>query len=420
MAVEPRDLPSDDHLDEIVSVLDIVRSGFARTKPEIARHTGLGRNMVTQRVNQLLAIGLIEEQGLAASSGGRNPRALRFRGDAGQVLVAHLGATHFSAGSADLQGNITAQHREPCEVADGPKIVLDRVCDVFDRLLSQHPGDVWGIGVGLPGPVDFSSARTIAPPIMPGWDRYDVRGHLVDRFGSAVWVDNDVNLMAIGEVRDGLARGQQNLVYIKIGTGVGAGLISNGQIHRGAQGCAGDIGHIRALPDSTVPCRCGQLGCLEALSGAAALLDQAQQAGKEGRSNFLSGIVNDGRTVTLSDISDALARGDTVMRGLMVSAAQLVADAAARIVNFYNPGLILIGGSVAHIGDIYLSAIRQTVAARSLPLATRDLQIGRSPQESNPGLTGGAFMVIDELLSRDRIGRWIQQRTPVGRPDLVS
>ena len=124
--------------------------------------------------------------------------------------------------------------------------------------------------------------------------------------------------------------------------------------------------------------------------------------------------------MTLSDIGDALARGDMVMRGLMVSAAQLVADAAARIVNFYNPGLILIGGSVAHIGDIYLSAIRQTVAARSLPLATRDLQIGRSTQESNPGLTGGAFMVIDELLSRDRIGRWIQQRTPVGRPDLVS
>ena len=192
MAVEPRNLPSDDHLDEIVSILDIVRSGFARTKPEIARHTGLGRNMVTQRVNQLLAIGLIEEQGLAASSGGRNPRALRFRGDAGQVLVAHLGAMHFSAGCADLQGNITAQHREPSEIADGPKIVLDRVCDVFDRLLSQHPGDVWGIGVGLPGPVDFSSARTIAPPIMPGWDRYDVRGHLVDRFGSAVWVDRRV------------------------------------------------------------------------------------------------------------------------------------------------------------------------------------------------------------------------------------
>ena len=413
-------LAAEDQLDGTVSVLDAVRSGMAQTKPEISRRTGLGRNAVTQRVNQLLASGLLEERGFAPSSGGRNPRTLRFRGDAGQVLVAHLGARHLSVGCVDLQGKITVQQSDTCDVADGPKVVLDRVCELFDQLLSQHPGEVWGIGAGLPGPVDFSSARTIAPPSMPGWDRYDVRGHLVERYGCAVWVDNDANLMVIGESRDGLARGENDVVYIKVGTGIGAGLISNGRIHRGAQGCAGDIGHIRALPDSTVPCRCGQLGCLEALSGAAALLDQAQQAGKEGRSNFLSGIVNDGRTVTLSDIGDALARGDRVMRELMVSAAQLVADAAARIVNFYNPGLILIGGSVAHIGDIYLSAIRQTVAARSLPLATRDLQIGRSRQESNPGLTGGAFMVIDELLSRDRIGRWIQQRTPVGRPDLVS
>ena len=169
-------------------------------------------------------------------------------------------------------------------------MVLNRVCDLFDRLLSERASDLWGIGIGLPGPVDFSSARTIAPPIMPGWDRYDVRGHLVDRFGCAVWVDNDVNLMVIGEARDGLARGENDVVYIKIGTGIGAGLISNGRIHRGAQGCAGDIGHIRALPDSTVPCRCGQLGCLEALAGAAALIDQAQQAGNDGRSSYLQAL----------------------------------------------------------------------------------------------------------------------------------
>jgi predicted NBD/HSP70 family sugar kinase len=419
MTVGTNNLPTEEQLDGIVSVLDAVRSGLARTKPEITRRTGLGRNSVTQWVNQLVAIGLLEEQGFAASSGGRNPRALRFGGDAGQVLVANLGTRHLIAGSADLLGNITARHREPCDVAEGPKVVLNRVCDLFDRLLSERASDLWGIGIGLPGPVDFSSARTIAPPIMPGWDRYDVRGHLVDRFGCAVWVDNDVNLMVIGEARDGLARGENDVVYIKIGTGIGAGLISNGRIHRGAQGCAGDIGHIRALPDSTVPCRCGQLGCLEALAGAAALIDQAQQAGNDGRSSYLAGIVRNRRAVTLTDISDALAHGDTVVRGLVVTGAQLVADAAARIVNFYNPGLILIGGSVAHIGDIYLSTIRQTVLARSLPLATRDLRIARSPQESDPGLTGGAFMVIDELLSRGRIGRWIRQRTPVGRPDLV-
>jgi glucokinase-like ROK family protein len=413
-------LAAEDQLDGTVSVLDAVRSGMARTKPEICRLTGLGRNAVTQRVNQLVASGLLEEQGFAPSNGGRNPRTLRFRGDAGQVLVAQLGARHLSVGCVDLQGKITVQQSEACDLADGPKVVLDRVCELFEQLLSQHPREVWGIGVGVPGPVDFSSARTIVPPGMPGWDRYDVRGHLVERFGCAVWVDNDANLMVIGEARDGLARGESDVVYIKVGTGIGAGLISNGRIHRGAQGCAGDIGHIRAVSGSTVRCRCGQVGCLEALAGGGALIRQGKAAGEDGSSTFLEAVVGSGRPVTLADIEDALAHGDPVVRDLVTASAQLVGDTVARIVNIFNPGLILIGGSVAHISDIYLATIRQTVLAHALPLATRDLRITRSPLGSHPGLTGGAFLVIDELFSRERLGRWIDQRTPVDRPDLVS
>lgn len=412
--------PSEDQLDGVMSVLDVVRSDLARTKPEIARHTGLGRNAVTQRVSELMAIGLLEEQGFAQSNGGRNPRAVRFRRDAGQVLVAQLGARHLSVGRADLQGKVTAQYHEASDVTKGPKVVLDKVCELLGRLLVDHPGELWGIGVGLPGPVDFSSARTISPPIMPGWDGYDVRGHLVERFDCAVWVDNDVNLMAMGEARRGLAQGEPDLVYIKIGTGIGAGLISNGQMHRGAQGCAGDIGHIRAVPNSTVACRCGQLGCLEALAGGRALVQQGQAAGEGGNSAFLAAVVGSGRPVRLEDIGAALTHGDTAVRDLMTDAAQLVGDAAARIVNFFNPGLILLGGSVAHLGDVYLSVIRQAVLGRSLPLATRQLRIDRSLPQSNPGLTGGAFLVIDQLLSRERLRRWIEQRTPAGRPDLVS
>lgn len=413
-------LTAEDHLGGTVSVLDAVRSGTARTKPEISRLTGLGRNVVTQRVNQLVATGLLEERGFAPSNGGRHPRTLRFRGDAGHVLVAHLSARHLSVGCVDLRGEITVQQSEVCDVADGPKVVLDRVCELFDQLLCTRSGQVWGIGVGVPGPVDFGSARTITPPGMPGWDRYDVRGHFVERFGCAVWVDNDANLMVIGEARDGLARGENDVVYLKVGTGIGAGLISNGRIHRGAQGCAGDIGHILAVSGSTVPCRCGQVGCLEALAGGAALIREGKAAGVDGTSSFLGAVVSSGRSVALADIGDALAHGDPVVRDLVTTAAQLVGDAAARIVNFFNPGLILIGGSVAHIGDIYLATIRQTVLARALPLATRDLHIARSPLGSHPGLTGGAFLVIDELFSRERLGRWIDQRTPVGRPDLVS
>ena len=148
---------------------------------------------------------------------------------------------------------------------------------------------------------------------------------------------------------------------------------------------------------------------------------EGMAAGEDGTSSFLGAVVSSGRSVALADVGDALAHGDPVVRELVTTAAQLVGDAAARIVNFFNPGLILIGGSVAHIGDIYLATVRQTVLARALPLATRDLRIARWPLGSHPGLTGGAFLVIDELvLPGERLGRWIDQRTPVGRPDLVS
>lgn len=409
-----------DHLDSVVTVLDLVRSGAARTKPGIARMTGLGRNVVTHRVNELLSSGLLEEAGFGESSGGRSPRELRFRADAGHVLVADLGARGVSVACADLSGSLVGRHQEVCDVTDGPKVVLDRICELFAELLTEHTREVWGVGIGVPGPVDFASGRTVAPPIMPGWDGYDIRAHLAERFDAPVWVDNDVNLMVLGEARGGLARGEQDVVYVKISTGIGAGLFSGGRLHRGAQGCAGDIGHVVGDLSSKVPCRCGQLGCLEALAGGAALARYGQAAGEQGRSPFLAAVVADGRKVSLVDVSAAMNHGDPAARELMTTSAQYVGETLASIVNFFNPALILIGGTVPDNGDIYLSKVRQVVLERSLPLATRKLRLERSPQVTQPGLTGGAFMVVDELLSRERLGRWIGHQTPVGQLDLVS
>jgi hypothetical protein len=179
-----------DHLDSVITVLDIVRSGAARTKPGIARLSGLGRNVVTHRVNQLLDTGLIMMDGLGESSGGRSPRELRFRTDVGHVLVAELGVRGVSVACADLSGCIVVQRKEPCDVADGPRAILDRIGELFDELLAEHECEVWGVGIGVPGPVNFVSGRTAAPPIMPGWDGYDIRSHLADRFRVPIWVDN--------------------------------------------------------------------------------------------------------------------------------------------------------------------------------------------------------------------------------------
>jgi predicted NBD/HSP70 family sugar kinase len=407
-----------EYVDATVKVLDLVRSGTAHTRPELVRVSGLGRNVVVQRLVHLMEVGLVEEGELGQSTGGRAPRQLRFRADAGTVLVAELGATKISVALSDLTGGLRSHVEEEADIKLGPVRILGRVLDLFSDLLAREPDPVqiWGVGIGLPGPVEFSTGQPVAPPIMPGWDGFDVPAFFA-RFGARVWVDNDVNLMALGELRTGLAKGQADVVYLKVGTGIGAGLVSRGQLHRGAQGCAGDVGHIAVSQETSVICRCGKVGCLEALAGGAALNRMATVAALEGRSNILAAAAARGR-IDVSDIALAASHGDSVSVELLMESAALVGESLARIVNFFNPSVILIGGQVADAGDIYLAAVRHAVFSRSLPLATRNLQIVWSPDGDEVGLRGAAFMVIDELLSRELLGSWIDNGSPTAVAQL--
>jgi glucokinase-like ROK family protein len=337
------------------------------------------------------------------------------------VLVAELGASSIAVGLTDLRGRLLAHREEPADIARGPEVLLPRIEQLFDELLATETGDspLWGIGIGVPGPVEFATGRPIAPPIMPGWDGYPVRDRFAARHHVPVWVDNEVNLMALGELRGGLAQGARDFVYLKIGTGIGAGLVSDGTLHRGAQGCAGDVGHVAVAKDSTVVCRCGNVGCLEALAGGAALGRDATLAVREGRSTFLAEALAATGNLTARDVARGADHGDPVCVDLLTRSGRLVGEMLATLVNFYNPSLVLIGGGVAAAGDVLLAAIRQTVYRRSLPLATRDLRLARSPLDDEAGLTGAGFMVIDELFSPHRLGAWVGSGTPAGQPDIV-
>ncbi|WP_081190367.1 ROK family protein [Saccharomonospora piscinae] len=416
-----------EHVDSLATVLDLVRSQTARTRPEIGRLSGLGRTVVTQRVNELTECGLLEEGSLGPSSGGRAPRELRFRARAGVILAAELGATSIGVGVTDLAGTVLAEHSEATDIARGPDAVLERVEEIADDLLDRvraEAGDaelaVWGAGVGLPGPVEFATGRPSAPPIMPGWDGYPVRDRLAHRYDTPVWVDNEVNTMALGELRAGSARGQRDLLYVKIGTGIGAGLVSGGTLHRGSQGCAGDIGHAAVADDTDVVCRCGNTGCLEAYAGGAALARDGLAAAREGRSQFLADVLASTGTVTAADLSRAAQSGDRVAVELLTRAGRLIGNLLATLVSFYNPALVIIGGGVANAGDLLLAAVRETVYRRSLPLATRELRITRSTLSDRAGLVGAAFMAIDELFTPERLARWVGGGSPAGSPGLVE
>ncbi|HEX2626405.1 MAG TPA: ROK family protein [Candidatus Limnocylindrales bacterium] len=413
----------DDALDALVVVLDHVRLGRSQSRSELVHRTGLGRAIVSQRVGELIDRGLIVEGAAGPSTGGRPPRQLSFRANAGHVLVADLGATSIAVAITDLGGRILGHYAEPADVANGPDQVLSRVEVLFSELhrtTGGAAGPVWGIGIGVPGPVEFASGRPISPPIMPGWDGYPIRDRFAARFGGPVWVDNDVNVLALGEWRSGIAQGHDNVVVVKIGTGIGAGIISDGRLHRGAQGSAGDVGHIQVIDDASVICRCGNVGCLEALAGGAALGRHGEAAALEGRSARLRAAYDEHGELSAEDVARAAAFGDPVAVDLLQAAGRRVGNMLASVVNFFNPSLIIIGGGVAQSGDQLLASIRETVYGRSLPLATRQLLIQRASLGLLGGVIGASALVVDQLFAREVIEQWLPAGRPTGMPEVAS
>ena len=393
-------------LNALTDVLDEVRRGRAASRTEICDQTGLTRSIVVQRVGELVDRGLLVEGLAGPSTGGRPPRKLAFRGDAGHLLVADLGATSVDVALTTLDGQVLRHFDEPADIAAGPEAVLGRVESLFAELLATTrgvPGRLWGIGIGLPGPVEFRGGRPISPPIMPGWDGYAVRERFAECFGAPVWVDNDVNVLGLGEWRSGAATGHDNVIVVKVGTGIGAGIISDGRLHRGPQGSAGDVGHIQVTDDPSVICRCGNIGCLEAIAGGAAIARDGEAAARSGTSARLRGVLESRGAVTAEDVAQAAAHGDPVAVALLHAAGTRIGLMLASVVNFFNPSLLVSGGGVAQSGVRLLASIREAVYRRSLPLATRELRVVPSSLGARAGVVGAATMVADELFSRERI-----------------
>ena len=369
------------------SLLALIREAGAMTRREVAARTGLGRSTVSQRLDALIARGLLTQNGEGPSTGGRPPGLLRFNPEAGLVLAADLGATHSRVALADLSGVPFAERTGDIEIGCGPDKVLDWVERRFDELLrTEHrkPDQVSAIGVGLPGPVEFGTGRPVNPPLMPGWDGYPVADRLAARFHAPVLVDNDVNIMALGEHARTWAY-CDNLLLVKVGTGIGSGIVANGRIYRGSQGAAGDIGHIRVAGYDDVVCHCGNAGCLEAVAGGRALAQQARRAGLDaGSSRDVVRLVRDQNV-------DAIR--------LVRQAGRVLGEVLAHLVNALNPSVIVIGGDIAHADEQLFAGVREVVYQRSTPLATRHLQIARSKLDDHAGVGGAAAMAIQHVLS---------------------
>ncbi|GAA3319338.1 ROK family transcriptional regulator [Arthrobacter ramosus] len=368
-------------------LFQLLRDGQARTRAELALTTGLARSTVASRIDALMNSGLVGPAGEASSSGGRPPSRFAFNPAARVVLAVDVGATHVIVAVTDLGGTVLAERRLAQEVADGPDVVLGRVVAAGRELLAEagrNLEDLAGIGIGLPGPVEHDTGRPVKPPIMPGWDGFDVVRYMQRSLPVPVLVDNDVNIMALGE-RTAYWPDHDNLLFIKIATGIGAGIISSGELQRGANGTAGDLGHVRVPRGDDVLCRCGNYGCLEALASGPAIARQLQAQGLAATNG--------------GDVLRLVAEGNLQAIQALRQAGRDVGDVLATVVNLLNPSMIVIGGSVGEAGEHLVAGIREVVYRRSLPLATSHLRIGISMAGDQAAILGASQMVTQHVLS---------------------
>lgn len=366
------------------------------SKAQLADRLQVSRTTVAADVARLTELGLAQEAGPAASRGGRRSTLVDLAADTRFVGIA-IGATGMSVGVTDGRLAVLVTRSRPCDIRQGPEVVLAAALEVVHELLAEVGVErPMGAGISVPGPVDFNRGVSVSPPIMPGWDGYPVRDAVSRELGCPVVLDNDVNVLAVGEQHAGVARGARDFLFVKIGTGIGCGIVIDGELYRGMNGCAGDIGHIR-VEDFGPTCACGNTGCLEAFSGGAALARDATAAARSGRSPALAALLEEKGELTAADVGLAVAQGDAQAVQLIRDSGRHIGQVLAGLVSFFNPGLIVIGGRVTGLGHALLAEIRGVTYRRSLPLATGNLPIVLSELGDEGGVIGAARLISGSI-----------------------
>jgi glucokinase-like ROK family protein len=371
------------------------------SRSQLIEVVGSSRSKISTEVGRLMDAGLLAERGVADSERGRRSTLVGIPYSAGLIAAIDIGATSIDVALTTLGSELVAHRGQAADVRNGPLPVLDRVKALLVELLEEQvavPQDVLAIGVGVPGPVEQASGLLTAPPIMPGWDRFPIREAFAGEYAAPVFVDNDVNVMALGEHWGGVAKGIDDMMFVKIGTGIGSGIIIGGHLHRGTQGCAGDFGHICVDPDGPL-CSCGNAGCLEALAAAPAIVLQAERCAREGESPLLMAILREKGELTMKVVAEAARRGDPCALMVIRRSGRLIGQTLASAVNVVNPSMIVIGGGVSRVGNALLAEVRSAVYQRSLPLATRNLPIVLSELEDTAGVVGASVLAAKGVLN---------------------
>ncbi|OGO66836.1 MAG: hypothetical protein A2Z49_03660 [Chloroflexi bacterium RBG_19FT_COMBO_56_12] len=382
-------------------ILDMIRfapGGISRA--DLARSVNLTRSAVTPIINDLLAEALVHEAEDGPTTGGRRPILLEINPHYGYLVGIDMGATHLGMVLTDFAATVLQAVEVPFDVKLGPDVGLPLVNTVLIDLLATQGLSleaIKAIGIGVPGPVVADAGMVSAPPIMPGWGGFPIRDHLQALWHRPVVIGNDAEYGAVGEWAYGAGRGVRNLVYLKVGSGVGAGLFLEGRIYQGTTGCAGEIGHITMLDHGPL-CSCGNRGCLESLSGGYAIARKAREAVQNGRRTQLSTM--DLQQITARDVAEAAHLGDLVAQQIITESGMYLGIAAASLVNVFNPSLLVVGGGISQMGDLLLEPIRKAVRERSLQPAAQAVRITSAVLDRRSTSIGAVVQAVNLALAR--------------------
>lgn len=371
------------------AVLRLVRTGQVASRSEIARLTHISASTAANRVQALIDLGLLQEVGAGKSRGGRRPRRLDLRGEAGVVAAADLGASHAVLALFDIAGNLLTHHDSSISIAQGPDVVLAWVFERVQRMLAEPAArrPLLGLTIGVPGPVDSRTGRVVTPSRMPGWNGADVPALLAEYTDVPVLVENDANLLAVGEYFVGDDTGE-HLVVVKAGSGIGCGVIASGSLHRGAIGAAGDISHVSVGSRTDILCSCGRIGCLDAVASGAALAREMRDAGLP--------------AADTAAVVDLARNAEPVSARILRDAGRAIGEVLATVVNFFNPNTLMLCGQLSQ-AEPYFASFRSALYERCLPMAVENLRIAVSSAGPLAGVIGGGHLMLEHLFHPARI-----------------
>lgn len=378
------------------AALDLIRfSGAGMSRTELAEQMGLTRAAVSLIVNDLLESRVVMEAESRSVPSGRPPIVLEINPERGLVGAIDMGATHMSIAVADFAARIHQETEIAIDIKDGPEVCIALADRMLKQILASQGLSVShlsAIGVGVPGPVITEAGMVVSPPIMPGWDHYPIRASLEKAWGCPVTLNNDAELGALGEWAYGAGRGEKNIAYIKVGSGVGAGLILNKQIYGGTTGAAGEIGHL-TIDENGPLCNCGNHGCLEAFAGGHAIARQGQALAQSGKRTLLASLPVE--SITAQEVAEAARRGDLHAQEILSRAGTYIGIAIAGLINLFNPSVVIIGGGVAQVGDMLTTPIRQAVRERAMRASEQGVRITTAMLGRRSVLIGATVQAIN-------------------------